>query len=91
MNIFLEDVFLSEDPTPAGTTYQIGGGSNIVVSDIGGTLTSTHEEKLTLIMLIAIVGLAAVIIITLGIAGILVVCKIQSIQQDRCDIKKHTR
>lgn len=55
MNIFL-DGFLSEHPTPGGTTYQIGSGSNIVVSDIDGTLTPTHEEKLILIMSIALVG-----------------------------------
>uniref|UniRef100_A0A1B0BBE0 Ig-like domain-containing protein n=1 Tax=Glossina palpalis gambiensis TaxID=67801 RepID=A0A1B0BBE0_9MUSC len=86
-----DDFFLSEDPTPAGTTHQISSNIGLIANDIGATLSVTHEKQSTLLILVIIVAISTTIVTAIIVAGVVVVCKNRPRPPEPQDVRKNMR
>uniref|UniRef100_A0A1B0GE06 Ig-like domain-containing protein n=1 Tax=Glossina morsitans morsitans TaxID=37546 RepID=A0A1B0GE06_GLOMM len=91
VKLFSDDFFLSEDPTPAGTTHQISSNIGVIGNDIGATLSVTHEKQSTLLILVIIVAISTTIVTAIIVAGVVVVCKNRPRPPEPQDVRKNMR
>ncbi|KAH8306438.1 hypothetical protein KR018_011521 [Drosophila ironensis] len=94
-----DESILSEDPTPAETTHQVGGGAGGVGGGglgtggvgTGASTGSGPEKQSTLLILAATVVIGAVVVTSIIVAGIVVVCRHRPRPPEPQEVRKSMR